>query len=161
MLTLDANIIWIFVNLIITYWVLRIFLFKPVHSVMQKRQEIISQSLADASTAKSEAESMKQRYEETMGDAQKKADALLAQAQEHSQKEYDAMIDAAKMDAQEIRKRADQAIQEERERAIRDIQRNAADMVLLAVQKVAGSTVDKEENKKMVDAFLAEAGEKV
>ena len=86
MLTLDANIIWIFVNLIITYWVLRIFLFKPVHSVMQKRQEIISQSLADASTAKSEAESMKQRYEETMGDAQKKADALLAQAQEHAQK---------------------------------------------------------------------------
>ena len=41
MLSLDLNLVWTIINLVVLYLLLRHFLFKPVMGIMEKRRQII------------------------------------------------------------------------------------------------------------------------
>ena len=64
MLSLDLNLVWNIVNLVVLYLLLRHFLFKPVMGIMDKRKKIIEDGLKNAQDAQSDAKKMKQEYEE-------------------------------------------------------------------------------------------------
>ena len=48
MLTLNWNVFWIIFNVLILFVLLRIFLFKPVLGMIEKRQSLIQSQLDDA-----------------------------------------------------------------------------------------------------------------
>ena len=52
MLKLDINLLWTVVNVLIMYALLRKFLFKPVQDVLDKRQKMVDDELANAQDAK-------------------------------------------------------------------------------------------------------------
>ena len=56
MLKLDINPLWTVVNVLIMYALLRKFLFKPVQDVLDKRQKMVDDELANAQDAKTKAE---------------------------------------------------------------------------------------------------------
>ena len=56
MLKLDINLLWTVVNVLIMYALLRKFLFKPVQDVLDKRQKMVDDELANAQDAKTRAE---------------------------------------------------------------------------------------------------------
>ena len=58
MLKLDINLLWTVVNVLIMYALLRKFLFKPVQDVLDKRQKMVDDELANAQDAKTKAETM-------------------------------------------------------------------------------------------------------
>ena len=62
MLTLNWGVIWIIVNILILFVLLRIFLFKPVLGMIEKRQMLIQNQLDDAESENKEADELKLRY---------------------------------------------------------------------------------------------------
>ena len=56
MLKLDINLLYTVVNVLIMYALLRKFLFKPVQDVLDKRQKMVDDELANAQDAKTKAE---------------------------------------------------------------------------------------------------------
>lgn len=48
MLSLDWNLLITVINLVIFYVLLRIFLFKPVNNIIEKREKLIADRLSDA-----------------------------------------------------------------------------------------------------------------
>ena len=48
MLSLDLNLVWTIINLVVLYLLLRHFLFKPVMGIMEKRRQIIEDGLKNA-----------------------------------------------------------------------------------------------------------------
>ena len=52
MLTLNMSAFWIVFNIIILFILLRIFLFKPVMGIIEKRQKLIQGQLDDAGEQK-------------------------------------------------------------------------------------------------------------
>ena len=51
MLRIDSNLIWIIVNLIIFYLLIRKFLFKPILGMIEKRKKMIEDQFAAADEA--------------------------------------------------------------------------------------------------------------
>lgn len=43
MLRIDSNLIWIIVNLLIFYFLIRKFLFKPVLNIIEKRKQMVAE----------------------------------------------------------------------------------------------------------------------
>lgn len=43
MLRIDSNLIWIIVNLLIFYFLIRKFLFKPVLNIIEKRKQMVTE----------------------------------------------------------------------------------------------------------------------
>ena len=96
MLKLDINLLWTVVNVLIMYALLRKFLFKPVQDVLDKRQKMVDDELANAQDAKTKAEAAlaaandklhnvdveaAARREESAQQAEKQKEQLLAEAQ--------------------------------------------------------------------------------
>ena len=54
MLRIDSNLIWIIVNLLIFYFLIRKFLFKPVLNIIEKRKQMVAEQFEKADTANAE-----------------------------------------------------------------------------------------------------------
>ena len=62
MLTFNISILYNVINILVLFVLLKIFLFKPVTEIMEKRKAMIQQDLDDAKKAKDDAEQMKGRH---------------------------------------------------------------------------------------------------
>jgi F-type H+-transporting ATPase subunit b len=159
MLHVDMNIIWTVVDLLILLVLLRIFLFKPVLGMIEKRKGIIQNSLTDADNANAEAQALKTKYENSLKDAKKESFEIVSEAKDRAQTQYDQIIDKANADATQIVKNATATAMADRERILKDARAELADVALAAAAKLLGTTVDDAANKEMLDKFLAEAGD--
>ena len=159
MLTLNLNILWTFIDLALIYFVLKRFLFKPVNEIIKKREDIINTSLDNAKKAEKDAESLKKSYEETISNVKAEADEIIEKAQKRAKKEYNSIIDTAKNDAEIIIKNEEKSMNDEKQKALRELQLNTTDFVIMAAEKIAEKSIDDDNNRRMIDAFISEAGE--
>jgi len=85
-------------NLIILYFFMKKFLFKPVTSFMENRKNSIEKALVDAEDAKLDAAQARKSYEEQIKNIKLDSDKLLNEARSRAAREYDEIIASAKKD---------------------------------------------------------------
>lgn len=159
MLHVDMHIIWTVVDLLILFVLLRVFLFKPVLGMIEKRKDMIQSSLNEADEKNAAAGALKTQYENSLKDAKKESFQIVSEAKDRAQVQYNQIIDKANADASQIVKQANAAAEADREKILKDAQAELAEVALAAASKLLGTTVDAKTNKEMLDAFLAEAGD--
>lgn len=155
MLTLNWNIFWIVFNIIVLFILLRIFLFKPLNNLAEKRRELIEGQIEEADTKNREATELKDRYEASLKGAKEESAQIISSAKERAQVQYNSIIDKANEDAAHIVEQANKAAESDREQILREAKAEIAEMALAAASKVIGNTVDGSANKKLLDDFLA------
>ena len=159
MLHIDSNIFWTVFNLLLLFILLRIFLFKPVLGMIEKRKNTISSALSEADQKNADAAALKAQYENSLKDAKQESFQIVSEAKERAQGQYNQIIDKAHADATQIVQQANAAAQADRERMMKDARGELAEVALAVASKLLGTTVDAKTNKAMLDAFLAEAGD--
>jgi F-type H+-transporting ATPase subunit b len=158
MIVINWNIIWTVVNLIILFILLRIFLFKPVLGMLEKRRQTIESSLNEADKKNTEAGELKARYEDSLKSARQESVQIVSDAKDRAQVQYNQIIDKANADATQIVHQANAAVEADRQKVMQETQGEIANLALAAASKLLGSNVDAKANKAMLDAFLSEAG---
>lgn len=159
MLHIDSNIFWTVFNLLLLFILLRIFLFKPVLGMIEKRKNTIASALSDADQKNADAVALKAQYENSLKDTKQEYVRIVSEAKERAQGQYDQIIEKAHTDATQIVQQANAAAQADRERMMKDARGELAEVALAAASKLLGTTVDAKTNQAMLDAFLAEAGD--
>ena len=86
MLRLDINLVFTIINLLIWYAIIRIFLFKPINKVIDKRNEAIQEKYDEAKKMQEEAQAEKEKY---------------AACQDEIEVEKNKVLDAARASARE------------------------------------------------------------
>lgn len=119
MLTFNISILYNVINILVLFVLLKIFLFKPVTEIMEKRKAMIQQDLDDAKKAKDDAEQMKGEYEDTLNTAKNQAADIVKDAKTRAEVEYNSIIEQGNKDAAVIMANADKTIAQEKERAIK------------------------------------------
>ena len=76
MLRLDINIVWTILNLLIIFAIVKIFLIKPIHKILDARQAEIDKQYADAKAAQDSAEELKTKYEASLSGVQAEKEVL-------------------------------------------------------------------------------------
>ncbi len=155
MLTLNWGIFWIVFNIILLFILLRIFLFKPLQKLAEKRTALIEGQIEEADRKNKEASELKDQYEASLKGAKEESAQIVSSAKERAQVQYDSIIEKANEDAAHIVEQANKAAESDREQIMRDAQNEIANIALAAASKVLGSTVDSGANKKLLDDFLA------
>lgn len=158
MIVINWNIIWTVVNLIILFILLKIFLFKPVLGMLEKRRQTIENSLNEADQKNTAAGELKAKYEDSLKSARQESVQIVSDAKDRAQVQYNQIIDKANVDATQIVHQASAAAVADREAVMKEAQGEIANLALAAASKLLGSNVDAKANKDMLDAFLSEAG---
>lgn len=157
MLTLNMNIVWTFVNLIVLFILLRVFLFKPVTNIINQRQRILSEQM-------NQADSMEKTAKEHLNEADKVLRSSNSLAQAHADKIIeDAKLENARI-INEAKEEADRILTDSRLRAKREAELlmneskgQIAELALAAAKKLAKVNRNEAEEQSLFNDVLREA----
>lgn len=159
MLTLNWNIIWTFVDLIVLYVLLRKFLFARVQKVLDQRQELIQGQMDHAKEQEALANQNLQQARETVENATKeareKAQRILEAASRKEKEQLQASEEEAKRILISSRKQAEQ----ERKKLLADTQDEMVTIAMLAARKAVGNNINEEKEKALFEDLLKKVGE--
>ncbi|WFR59336.1 F0F1 ATP synthase subunit B [Anaerocolumna sp. AGMB13025] len=158
MLTLNWNIIWTFVNILILFFFLKKFLFKPVTEMIEKREELINNSLQNAEEVKSEAFKLKEEYEGELSHAGDEASKIINDAREKAALETNRQLKETREEAARILQEASKTIELERQKSIQNAQAEIAGIAMLAASKIINKNMDDDANKQFLGDFVKEVG---
>ena len=161
MLRLDvANLVFTIINLLVLYFLMKKFLFKPVNNIIAKREEAIKKQFDDADEAKKKAEETKKQYEESLASAKDESARIVQEAKDKARVEYDRIVKSADEEVAKRLQKAEETIAEEKAKSLRNMEADFEGLVVAAASKVVGEKVTVENSQKLYDDFLAEMGEK-
>ena len=154
---------WTFIatiaNLFIQVYLIKRFLFKPVNEVLEKRRQLTDKEIADARTAKTEAEDLKAEYEANMADARAEAAAIVQSAQKEAEARADELVRAAQSQAAGIKAKAEADIAQERKKAINEVKNEIGGIAVEIAGKVVEKEIQEEDHRKLIDQFIEKVGE--
>lgn len=153
-----GTIVFTLINTLIIFLLFRIFLFKPVCKILDKRKEMAAAEIADAQKAKESAEKTEQEYTEKLADAKNTAAEIVKQATVRAQAREEEIISEANQKAAEIRAKAEESIERDKKRAMNDVKDEISDMVILAATKVVEKEISEKDNEEIISKFLANMG---
>ncbi len=158
MLSLDLNLVFTIINLIIFYLLMKKFLFRPVAEIMKKREEKLKEDASQAEKLKEEAESLKRQYEEALAGAEKEGEEILKKSREKAEAEYDDIVRAARLEEKEIIRHADEVAAETKEKTIREAQHQITDLAMEAAMQIISNGAGAKRDEEIMNDFLTQAG---
>ena len=159
MLRLDINLVFTIINLLVLYFLMKKFLFKPVNNIIAKREEAIKKQFDEADEAQKKADELKKEYEASLANAKEDSAKLVQEAKEKARVEYDRIVKSADEEVAKKLQKAEETIQEEKNKSLRIMQSEIQNLVVAAATKVVGEQVSPENSQKLYDDFIAEMGE--
>lgn len=147
------------INLILLFILMKVFLFNRINKIIDKRAEIIKKQFSDAENVQKEAYALKQEYEHALSNADEEKNRIIGEARIEAEHEYERIVKDADREAVNLKEKANQDINAEREKSLQSLKTEIAGLVVSAVSKLAASESSFESNKALYDKFLAEMGE--
>lgn len=146
-------------NLAILFWLVKKFLYKPVKKMLKSRQDAIDVQYSEAETAKSEALSEKQAYEEKLSGAKAEADGIIQSAVNLAKMRENEILEKAKNDADVIVRQAKEDAELEMTKAEESIKREIVDVSTVLTSKILEREINSEDHKQIIDSFIEEIGD--
>ena len=135
MLTLNLNILWTVVNILVLFVLLRKFLYRPVMNVIEQRQKQIDDAIADAEGKKNDAQ------------------AVLAQAQDKLQN-----VDTEAAQRREAYE-GKAAAEAEHARRLRDANAETSALARDMCEKLLARNLTQQDDARLLDDLLQKAGD--
>ncbi len=159
MLSIDFNLIFTVLNILILAFLMKKFLYKPVLAIIEKRQAEADEALDQANKAKSEADKIKSEYEKNLAEAEEESRKTISEAKKTAGDEYKRIVAEAETKAKEIRVAAEDDAVKRKAQIIKSAEKDLADLALNAAAKVVGAQAAEGIDKSLYDEFLNKAGE--
>ena len=145
-LNLNSQIIWVFVDLLILFVLMKKFLFGPITKMLDDRAQQVSDTLDQADKRLAEAE-------------QQQTAQIIEEARTRGQQEYDRLVAEAQTAVQRLDEQAARRQESERTQILREAKKEIAALVLLTTAKVSRQKLNSDTDRDMIDDFLREETE--
>lgn len=149
------------INFVLLLFLLRLFLYKPILTMLAERKSKIQDSLAQADKARQEADLQRAEFRRELEDARRSSQEAANRVAQETEKMRAAILEAAHGEADQIKQQARQQFDLERQQAVTDLQRQVSDLAIEIARKVIGRTVavDEQAQRQLISQFLQEAGD--
>jgi F-type H+-transporting ATPase subunit b len=151
--------IWVLLTVGITFLILRTaksFGFGRITEALERRQNLITDSIEHAETTRKEADDLLAEYRQRLTEARAQADEIVARARTAAdQREADAQKKAAE-EREELLKQTRNEIQLETQKALQDLRREVASLTVEATEKVTRKSLTGDDQQRLVEEALGE-----
>jgi F-type H+-transporting ATPase subunit b len=142
-------------NFLILIVVLRVWVYKPILGLLQKRRENIAQGLEDARVAAEARANAEKEAEKIIAEAQAEAGKIVREANERAQGVAKEVKFEAEAEAAKAREAALAEAEIERNRVLGDLRGQVAALSIAATQKLVGEALDENRQRILLDEFFS------
>ena len=158
MLTLNLNLLWTVVNVLILFLLLRKFLYKPVMNVIAQRQKQIDDAIAAAETSKQDAAAALTSAEDKLRNVDAEAAARREAYEKQAEVEKQQLLADAQKQADEIVAAGKAAVEIERQNKLREADAQATALARSMCEKLLKHNLTAQDDDQLLDDLLQKAG---
>lgn len=145
---------WTLAIFIVLLVVLSRFAFKPVLAAVEAREASLDEAIKKAHRDRDEAMKLLEEQQKQLEAARAEAQRFIADGRATAEKLRAGMLEETKAQQQEMLERGRRELNNEKDRAIAELRREAVDLALAGAGKVIGRNLDDAGNRKIIDEFL-------
>lgn len=153
------TMIFTLVNLLILFLVLKKFFFEKIKKVMDEREHEVQAMYDDAAQSKSDGEKLKEEYEAKLNEASAESEEIVRNAVRKAQLKEEEIIKDAHEQASAIMKHAETQIELEKKNAVNEIKNEISDMAVDIASKVIERDIKAEDHSALIDEFIENMGD--
>ena len=142
------------VNLLVAYFILKRFLFKPALKFMRKREATIRAELEDAARRSAEADAQLQIAAKQIEDARRDASSIISDARLAGQNKSDAILAQAKDEASAIIAKGNTENARMRTTLLEGMRSEVADLSVRIASRVIQQYMDEGHQREMVEGLI-------
>ena len=132
-------------NTLITFLIIKKFLYKPVRKMLAARSEEVQSMYSSAEKAQSEAEQMRSEYTERLSKAKEEAAEIVGSATRRAAERSDEILRESSQQASAMVKKAERVIE-------------VADRSVMIASKIVERDVKPEDHERFIEDFIDKVG---
>lgn len=142
---------------ILLFVVIRIFLWKPITNILEKRREAMDEALEKAQESRDNAKALEDELATKLADAKEEIRILLNQAEKDGNLRRDQIINEAKEEAKRRLENLELELEQEKDSMQKEIRQEIIDIAFAAAEKIVAREIDQDKYMDVVEEILKEA----
>ncbi len=148
-----AQVVNVFILLVLLYLVA----YKPVMRMLDERSRRVKEGMEQAESIKEQAAQAEEEVKKQLKAASQEGQEKIARATKIGEETKQKAQQEAREEAEALIARARSEIQKERDEAIDEVRREAADLTILAAEKVINRSLDRKAHRQLIESVLEES----
>lgn len=149
---------WTLIAFLAVFFILKKFAFPRIMEMLDKRTDKIDGDLKSAELTREEAQKLLAEYKAQLDSARSEAKKIMDEGKALGENLRKETISKATEEANQLIRRAQEEIGREKEKAIKELQNQIADISIEVASKVIQKSLNKEEHSKLIDQYITEVG---
>ena len=158
MLTLNINLLWTVLNVLILFLLLRKFLYNPVMNIIEQRQKQVDDAMAAAETSKTEAKTALAAAQDKLRNVDAEAAQRREAYEKQAEKEKEQLLANAQHQADAILAEGKAAAEAERQHKLREADAQTTALARAMCEKLLERNLTQQDDARMLDDLLQKAG---
>ena len=158
MLTLNLNLLYTVVNILVLFLLLRKFLYRPVMNIIAERQKQVDDALAAAETSKQEAATALTSAQDKLRNVDNEAAARREAYEQQAEKEKQQLLADAQKQADAIVAEGKAAAEAERQHKLREADAQTTALARAMCEKLLERNLTAQDDARLLDDLLEKAG---
>lgn len=143
------------INFLILFFLLRKFLYKPILSIIEKRQKKIKHGLANAEKAEKDLVHASARAEKIINKANKMSHNIIKKSENQAEDIKNKIISETEIRIKDMQSQAQEEIAQAKEQMMADAKDELFDLIIMASEKVLMEKIDGDKDKILVEKALS------
>lgn len=159
LLTLNWNLLFSFITVVVLVLILKKFFFEKVHNFMEARSQEVENTLKEAEETSLKAEQKLADYEARIEGAEQEKRKIIRTAVEEAKVQANEVVKQAYIQADRVKEKTRVEIEQEKALAKKELQNEIGSLAILAAGKILEQELDAKKQKEVVSKILDEAEE--
>ena len=150
--------LWTLITFLTAFFVLKKYAFPPMFKAVEAREKALEEAIEGAKRDREAAAQLLAEQQRQLDAARGEAQKFMADARGASEKVKAEMLEQTRKEQGDLLERARRDIEQEREKAIAQLRREAVELAILGASKAIEETLDTDKNRKIVESYLSSIG---
>lgn len=155
-----TDVILVMISTILIVLIAKKFFWSKLVAFVEKRQQLVQANIDSSLALKKEAEDLKDQYDKQIMSAGQEANVILENARAQATQEKKQILSKAQQEAVLLKQKAQEDIEREKRNAQNSMKDAIGEVAVDVAKRFVANQMDEETQKKYVDDFISEAGDK-
>jgi len=148
--------LWTLIAFGVSMLILKKFAFPLIGDALDRRREVIDESLRSAEKTKEDAEALLEEYRARLKEAREQAEDIVSRSRKAADQHMEEAKSSAKEYREELLESTRKDIEAETRRALDEIRKEVADLTVIATEKVTRKSLDDADHRRLIEDALSE-----